>query len=444
MNDDHRPIPRAVLAAYAAPAVPLSMLMMQLIVYVPPFYASEMAMDLGTVGLVFFLARAWDALIDPLIGNLSDRTSGRFGRRKPWLGLGTPALALLAWLFCQPPEGVGVVYLGVVALFFYVALASLQIPYLSWGSELSGDYRERTRINGWREAGGMLGTLLATGLPLLLLADEDPSLREILFVFTLGVAVLLPLTVGWALRAAPSRAAVAPEHRSLRVALAGARRNAPLRRLLLGVFLFWLAGAVWNALVLFVVQFTLDLPRSAFLWFVFAQYLCSILCLPFATALGNRIGRHRALVFGAIAYFAFTPLFLLAGKAAFLPAMLIFLLMGAVTPFIWVMPPALVADAVEHGMLQGEAEDAALYMALYFFVQKAALAAGVGIALPLSAVLGFDPASGAGQNGLALVALGLPLLIALPAAAIMFNYPIDERRHAEIRRALVERGIVRS
>ena len=430
---------RAALLAYSAPAVPLSMLMMQLIVYVPPLYAVEMGLDLSTVGLVFFLARAWDAFIDPVFGNFSDRTRTRWGRRKPWLAVGTPLLVIGIWAFCQPPAGVGVTYLGVVAFLFYVALAAVHIPYLSWGAELSRDYAERTRINGWREAGTMIGTLLATGLPLVLLAGEDPPLREILRVFAITASVLLPLGMLWALYAVPAAPFEETGQRGLATAVAELRLNPPLLRLLGGVFLLWLGGAVWNAMVLFMVQFTLELPRSAFLSFVFWQYIAAIAFLPLAVRLGNRIGRHRALVFGAIAYFALAPLFLLAGKGEFMHALLVFMLMGAVTSFIWVMPPALVADAVEYGMLKGAGDDAAFYMALYFFVQKAALAVGVGLALPLAAALGFIPATGAGTGALAFVALVLPLLLALPGAAVLFNYPIDERRHAEIRRELAAR-----
>lgn len=434
-------VPARALIAYSAPAIPLSMMMMQLIVYVPPFYAAEMGLDLATVGLVFFLARGWDALIDPVVGNLSDLTRSRWGRRKPWIGIGMPALVILVWAFCQPPSGIGVAYLGIVAFAFYVALTVVQIPYLSWGAELSRDYVQRTRITGFREAGTMLGTILATGLPLLVLRGEDPPLGDILLVFTVAVSILLPVSCVWALKRAP----VAPFHdlgrRGLLSALGGVRRNKPMLRLLCGVFLFWLAGAVYNAMVLFMVQFTLELPRSAFLWFVFAQYICAIAALPLAIRLGNSMGRHRALIFGALAFFVLAPLFLLIAKGAFWPALIVFMLMGSVTSFIWVMPPALVADAIEYGMMKGAGDDAALYMALYYFVQKTALAVGVGLALPLAGALGFDPATGQGGPAMDFVAVVMPLLLALPGALVLFNYPIDRRRHATIRRWLARRGM---
>ena len=56
---------------------------MQLVVYVPPFYAAEMGLEIAAIGMVFFLARGWDAVIDPVMGNLSDRTRTRWGDVNP-------------------------------------------------------------------------------------------------------------------------------------------------------------------------------------------------------------------------------------------------------------------------------------------------------------------------------------------------------------------------
>ena len=58
------------LIAYSLPSAPTSMLGMMLVVYLAPFYASEMGLELAAVGGIFFLARMFDAVSDPLIGNL--------------------------------------------------------------------------------------------------------------------------------------------------------------------------------------------------------------------------------------------------------------------------------------------------------------------------------------------------------------------------------------
>jgi Na+/melibiose symporter-like transporter len=84
----------------AAVEVPLS-------TYVPPLYASAFGFSLGTVGLIFLLARLWDAVIDPAIGLLSDRTRSRWGRRRPWIAAGAAIFALGAVPVFLPPAWFG-------------------------------------------------------------------------------------------------------------------------------------------------------------------------------------------------------------------------------------------------------------------------------------------------------------------------------------------------
>lgn len=440
---------RAALLSYAAPMVPLAMLIMQIIVYIPPLYAIEAGVSIATVGGIFFLARGVDAFVDIWVGNLSDSTRTRWGRRKPWMAVGIPLLIVMAWVLCAPLKGVGTTYLLLSAIAFYVCLTLVQIPYLSWGAELSREYEQRTRINGMREGAGMLGTVLATLLPLVVLVliagKDNPSLREIAFVFVVAVSVLLPITVFLALRNTPQGEFVDTGKQSLLQALRGLRKNKLLARLLIGVLLIWLGGSVFNALVIFVVQHTLGLQNNAMLFFVFTQYAVGLLCLPLVLKLANRIGRHRVLVLGALAFLLPLPLFMLIPHGALPYAIALYAVLGITTSAIWVMPPALVADAIDYGRLQGAADDGALYMGLYHFVQKVAMAGGVGIGMGLAGALGFDAAgtnTAEGVRALNMVALVLPMFIALPGMLMLFNYPLTRERHDEVRRSLAERGDV--
>ena len=440
---------RTALLTYAAPMVPLAMLIMQIIVYIPPLYAIEAGVSMATVGGIFFLARGVDAFVDIWIGNMSDSTRTRWGRRKPWMAAGVPLLIVMAWVLCAPPSGVGTTYLLVSAVAFYICLTLVQIPYLSWGAELSRDYEQRTRINGMREGAGMLGTVLATLLPLVVLVliagKSNPSLREIALVFVVTVSVLLPITAFLALRNTPQGEFVDTGKQSLLQALRGLRKNKLLARLLIGVLLIWLGGSIFNALVIFIVQHTLQLQNNAMLYFVFTQYAVGLLCLPLVLKLANRIGRHRVLVLGALAFLLPLPLFMLVPPGALPYAIALYALLGTTTSAIWVMPPALVADAIDYGRLQGAGDDAALYMALYHFVQKVAMAGGVGIGMGLAGALGFNAAgvnTPEGVSALNMVALVLPVFIALPGMLMLYNYPLTRERHDEVCRTLAERASV--
>jgi len=109
---------------------------------------------------------------------------------------------------------------------------------------------------------------------------------------------------------------------------------------------------------------------------------------------------------------------------------------------IWVLPTALVADAVDFGRLKGGGEQTGLYMAIFNFAVKLALALSVGIALPLMQALGFDPAVSAASGrpwGLIAVGLFLPGLFLLAACGLLWTYPLNRSRHGIVQRWLTRR-----
>ena len=435
---------RTSLLAYMLPAIPLAMLGMPLIIYVPPFYAAELGLELAAVGGIFFLARAWDAITDPLIGHFSDQTRAPWGRRKPWIVIGAPLLMVSLYLFLSPPVAVDKAYLFVVALVFYVAWTTVQIPYLSWGAELSRDYTVRTRINGYRETGTMIGIILATLLPVLFLREENPALRDILWVYVAFLLVLIPLAIFIATAITPKTPFVESGKHGLLFALRLLSGNKPYLRLVIGIFFLWLGGSVMNASLIFTFEHILQMPRSAFLKFVLIQYVIGIVCLPLWVRFGNRFGRHRALVWGGFGYLAVQPLYLLVAPGDFSQLLLVALVHGPIISVIWVMPPALVADTIEYGMMKGGSDDAAIYMAIYNFMVKVAFAGGVGIALPLLGYLGFHPTAendAQAIQGLTFVALFLPAIIGFAGAVMLYNYPINKHRHGVIRRWLARKKL---
>lgn len=437
---------RLPLLAYASPMIALSIINMLLIAYVPNFYAAEIGIGIAAVGGIFMAARAFDAVIDPIIGNWSDRTRGKWGRRKPWIAFGVPAFMIMTWFFFQPPEGIGTTYLIIAAMLFYITYAIVIIPYMSWGAEIRRDYAGRTKVNSLREAGGILGTILATLLPVLVLplfVEGDPTLRHILGLLALTIIVVLAITVPFALRVAPQGEYEPHPPLELFTALGLLRTNKPLLRMLIAIFVVWLGGAFHNSTILFYVTEGLKLGRADFLWLVLAQYLMALISLPAWNKLADKIGRHRVLVLGAMGYFLAHQGFHFVPVGGFAGAITVYILAGFMTPVIWVMPPAIVADTVDYGMMKGGADDSALYLALYAFVQKMALAIGVGLALALAGSLGFNPQAPVtpeGIDALKLVTLILPGLIALVGCIFLWNFPITQHRHALIRQWLARRS----
>lgn len=120
-----------VLVAYAAPALPLALLGITFYVFLPKFYADVVGVDLGVLGAVVLASRMWDAVTDPLLGGLSDRTATRWGRRRPWMAASIVPLAAAFALLLTPPETphAAVARLTVLTVVFFLACAELFV----WG-----------------------------------------------------------------------------------------------------------------------------------------------------------------------------------------------------------------------------------------------------------------------------------------------------------------------
>ena len=98
-------LPRAVVAAFAAPALPLAAMYFPVYVFLAEFYATAHGLSLAAIGGVFIAARLFDAVAIRSPGIASDRWSTRWGRRRPWLAAGAPLVMLSAWMLFVPAAG---------------------------------------------------------------------------------------------------------------------------------------------------------------------------------------------------------------------------------------------------------------------------------------------------------------------------------------------------
>ncbi|MEO1476678.1 MAG: MFS transporter, partial [Pseudomonadota bacterium] len=126
------------------------------------FYNQVLGMDARLVSLALLIALLVDAVVDPIIGNLSDRTYTRWGRRLPWLYTAPIPLAIAWVLLWSPPGGEAPSFTGLVmiAVTVRVLLSACEVPSISLVPELTQDYVERTTLFRFRFLSGWIGGLL--------------------------------------------------------------------------------------------------------------------------------------------------------------------------------------------------------------------------------------------------------------------------------------------
>ncbi|QIE57853.1 MFS transporter [Pikeienuella piscinae] len=416
-------------AGYALPAIPLAALYFPVYVYIAPFYAAERGVGLASLGFLFIAVRLLDAVTDPLMGWISDRTPGRFGRRRPWLLVSAPLIALSVWMLMAPPVDAGfghaAFWLTALTLSWTIALT----PYFAWGAELSGDYGQRATITAWREGATLLGTVLAVIL-YNLAADAGAGLRAVAALVAAG----LPLAVAAALLAAPEPRDYSRQRLEFRAGFRAVAASRYFRRLLLAYFVNGLANALPAGLFLFFIGDLLMTPDAG--WLLLVYFVCAIAGLPFWNWAARRISKHRAWGLAMIwSCVAFLPAVLLgAGDAGLFAAVCV--ATGLALGADLALPAAIQADVVDADTAETGEQRTGLFFALWSVATKAALALSGGAALIILDLAGFEAGAMNAPSALftlkALYALA-PVALKLLAVALMWNFPLGEAQQKALR-----------
>ena len=286
------PIRLTALLAYGAPALPLAALTLPTYILLPKFYASEVGLGLASVGLILLMARIWDVVSDPVIGQMSDRIETRFGRRRPWIVAGTPLVMIAVWFLFVPGAGAGATHLLVWSLVLYTGWTMMILPLTAWGAELSASYNERSRIAAFRETAIILGTLLALGLPVALGMKDGPAAGDSLSLIAWTVVLLLPVAVIALLRFTPEPPVRYRAHVTFRRGLAVLRHNGPFRRLILAYLINGVANGLPATMFVLYVANVLQAPKQAAV-LLFVYFLAGIVAVPVWLKLSYRYGKHR-------------------------------------------------------------------------------------------------------------------------------------------------------
>ncbi|MEP3114023.1 MFS transporter [Nisaea sp.] len=435
---------RGQLLAYGLPGLPLAGLGVPLFIFLPAFYAQSKGLSLEAVGFALLLARLWDAVSDPLIGMLSDRIETRFGRRKPWLFLGSPITCFAIYMLFVPPEGAGTLHLFGWSAVLYLGWTMVQLPYTAWGAELSGNYHERSRITAFREGMLVFGTLVAAGMPAIVsAAGGGEETGTVLTVLALFLIVALPVAITLATAIMPERPKPATLQKITPDWQAGAAlllRNKPFLRLILAYLLNGLANGLAATLFVLFVDKGLGLPQETDS-LLLVYFLAGILSVPVWLTISRRADKHRIWIAAMLANSAIFALVPLLGPGDYLAFLAICIGTGACLGADLVLPPSMQADVVDVDTAEGGSHRTGLYFALWGMATKLALALAVGIAFPVLDAVGFD-ANGSNDSS-ALLTLSLlygaaPVLLKLTAIAIMRGFPLTAARQTELQRRIAE------
>ena len=378
------------------------------------FYNQVVGLPAELVGVAIFFALVLDAVIDPVIGRLSDRLRSPWGRRHPFMYAAALPVGLLYLLIWNPPlhapRALIVVYLVVVAVLTRTAISCYEVPSSALAAELTVDYHERTSISGFRYlfgwVGGM-GMLLLTFTVLLAPSAHYPvgqlnpaGYRHYAVVASiLMTATILISALGThrQIRHLPQLPAASTSLGGMFKGVGKVLRNRAFAILMIsGVFSYTAQG----------LNFALSTYFNTFLWGLPASWLavftaCVIAGVAAAFVLSTyasrRLGKRDLAVGCGVAYVVLACAPYLLRLAGLFPSnqnpWLLPLLMGDVvlaTLFSvggFILGASMMADVVEDGQARTGERAEGLFFAGSFFMQKCVSGFGLFLSgLILSAV----------------------------------------------------------
>ena len=441
----------AKLLAYAAPAFAMAVVGIPIYVYIPKFYTDVVGVHITLLGSLILGVRLFDAVTDPFIGFVSDRTVTRFGRRRPYISGGALLLALSIYFLFNPPEGsptFDTVWFGIWIFSVFLFWTLVEVPYESLGPEITFDYHERITLFAWRDGALIAGTLVAASSPALVshilqLSSTGADEKAKFFWIAVVYAPLVVLFCGWCVSFIREQVPISEPHRAGPVS--GFRtvlRNRPFMILLASYTVAAFGSNLPATLILYYVEYVLQ-SRMADVFLVL-YFVTGVLFLPPWVILAKRTGKKAAWILSmAINTGAFVGVFLLGPGDDWIYGILVFF-SGIGFGATIALPSSMQADVIDYDeLITGERREGH-YIGLWSITKKLAAALGVGSALSLLGAAGYTPNAAQSDQVLwmlkVLYAL-VPSACNLLALAIALAYPITSRIHEEIRRATKDRSM---
>jgi len=430
------------------------------------FFTSVAGLNVGLAGSILLIGKIWDAVSDPIIGMLSDRTrSAKWGRRYPWMLWGAIPFGVtyfLQWIVPKFGEDTATnqwglfAYYVIVGIVFHSFYTMVNLPYTALTPELTQDYNERTSLNSFRFAfsiGGSIFSLILAQIIFQKIADPKQQ------YFWLGAicAFLSTLPLYWCVfgtRArsrqmaeylpADSNSESLPYAEQMRIVFS----NRPFLYVIGIYFCSWLGVQVTAAILPYFVVNWLGLSSSTFTVVALAVQGTALLMLFVWSAVSARVGKKAVYFMGMTLWIIAQAglFFLRPDQAAFMYPLAIMAGVGVSTAYL--IPWSMIPDVIELDELNTGQRREGVFYGFMVLLQKIGLAIGLFAIGQVLNLAGFVESSASQPNPVqpesAMLAIRLaigplPTLALIAGLILAYFYPITREVHAEILLKLNER-----
>ncbi|MUG95667.1 MFS transporter [Scytonema sp. UIC 10036] len=434
--------------------------------YLSPFLTDVAGLQPQLAGQTQLVGKVWDAINDPMVGVLSDRTQSQQGRRYPWMIWGAIPFGVFFFLQWIVPHFSNNENANQWGLFWYYTAISIlfnafytvvNLPYTALTAELTQDYDERTSLNSFRFSFSIGGSILALiiGLVISLVVPDNKSTQYLLLGAICAIVSVLPLY--WCVWGTKSRAqAVAKQHPQLEQTvsipflqqLKIAFTNRPFL-FVIGIYLCsWLAVQLTAGIIPYFVTSWMRLPQWHISSVLLAVQGTAMAMLFVWSGISRRYGKRAV-------YFMGMGLWLIAQSGLFFvqPGQIVLMYVLAVlagfgVSTAYLVPWSMLPDVIELDELNTGQRREGIFYSFIVFVQKICLGLAVNIVLQRLGAAGYIkptteiPLPNQPESVLDVIRFSIgpiPAIALILGLVLAYFYPLTRELHAQIVLQLQER-----
>lgn len=415
------------------------------------FYTEIFGITAMAAGTMFMVVRIWDAVNDPIMGSIGDRTRTRWGSYRPyilWMALPMGVVSVLC--FTSPNFGMmgKLIYAYITYTLLGMVYTAINIPYGAMTSVITQDTDQRTTLSTFRMLGGFIAVIMVNALTLPLVeafgkGNDKTGYQSVMILFSVVSLILYILCFAWT----KERIKVEKSEKYTIKQFAGVfKGNLPLLSISLAFFFVQAALTIRGALGLYYFTYYLN-RQDLFPLYSVLGVVPGLAVLVFTPMISKRMGKRSTAILGSV-FFILNGVFLFLAKTdmtlVFIGTLTGAVGFGLVVPIVWSM----LADTIEYGEWKSGVRAAGLVFSTGSFAQKLATAVG-GLAggLILTAIRyvpGVEIQSPAAQQGIYFWYAFLAVLYGVLAIGILLFYRLDKKLFNKILGELEQRKRVQS
>jgi len=369
-----------------------TMVMFQLVFYTDTFGISAVA-----AGTLLVVVRFWDAIFDPIMGIVADRTNTRWGKFRPWILWTAVPFGIMGFLtFATPDLSMTgkLVYAYVTYIVLMMVYSANNLPYSALSGVMTGDLGERTSLSSYRFVFAMIAQMIIQGLalPMVRYFGNGQGNSAVGYQWTMGIfsamaIVLFFITFGTTkerIQPPPNQKATVKQH------FTDLLSNGPWLAMFALTVILFITLAMRGSVVLYYFKYYVG-NEEYFSMFNVLGTVATIIGIFFSKALSMRYGKRNVFIAGLIGTTLFTALFVVippdAIRMMFATEILRQLSYGFTIPLLW----AMMADVADYSEWKNNRRATAIVFSAIVFGLKAGLGFGGAITGYVLSLYGYVP-----------------------------------------------------